>query len=43
MARYVLQWKNYEDRVKKIICGPIYLDTAVTYFVLYQFVSFNFM
>jgi len=38
MARYVLQWKIYEDRAKKTFCRPIYFDTTVNYLVFYQFV-----
>jgi len=38
MARYVLQWKIYEDRAKKTVCRPIYFDTTVNYLVFYQFV-----
>lgn len=41
MARYVLQWEIHNDRAKKTFRGPIYLDTTVTYLVLYQFVSLS--
>lgn len=39
MARYVLQWKIHQNRIKETFCRPIYLNTAVNYLVLYQFVS----